>query len=236
MREHPILFSAPMILAILDGRKTQTRRVIKQQPHRTTTAAQHVDSNWWEWKRGGRFRCPYGQPGDRLWVRETWRPGMHPEWLCAVQYRADLQWLKPTGLDENTGYIFADWCDREPQKWSPSIHMPRWASRITLEITGVRVERLQAISDADARAEGVTATPAISAYRNLWNTINAQRGYCWESNPWVWVLEFNPWKLAGTNVEVDRLKSMPVGLFCNPEALAIHAEKLAAAQETKQQI
>ena len=207
MREHPILFSAPMVRAILDGRKTQTRRVIKQQPHRTTTAAQHVDSNWWEWRRGGRFRCPYGQLGDRLWVRETWRPGMHPELLCAVQYRADLQWSKPTGLDENTGYIFADWCDREPEKWSPSIHLPRWASRISLEITNVRAERLQAISDADSKAEGVTAgavdrlaaeaipdmagaTPTISAYRRLWNEINAARGFRWELNPWVLVLEF----------------------------------------------
>jgi hypothetical protein len=187
MKEHPILFSGPMVRAILEGRKTMTRRVIKKP---------------WLYGREneyGRFQvnmreCPYGLPGDRLWVRETWeyddsRPNSY-------FYRADPA---PDGFIENPE---AAW------RWRPSIHMPREASRILLEVTAVRVERLQDISVPDALREGIECDDAEEramieaigdgddrhkeAFANLWDSINAKRGYGWDSNPWVWVVEFTP--------------------------------------------
>jgi hypothetical protein len=182
-KERPIIFSAPMVQAILDGRKTQTRRIVKPQP----------DECWWpiQNRTAGcsdavfqseaglgrrevhRIRCPYGSPGDRLWVRETWRPSQ-------VEGKA---WYAATCGDGLHG------------RWRPSIHMPRWASRLTLEITGVRVERVQEISEADAYAEGIapwtspeqTFSPVVR-YHELWDSINGPGS--WASNPWVWVLSF----------------------------------------------
>jgi hypothetical protein len=178
MKERPILFSGAMVKALLAGRKTQTRRVLFNQ------RAYDLD------------KCPYGQPGDRLWVRETWQHSNHPygpyDEDCMVFYRADFlgDVHGPDGEKSSEGrYRF----------WRPSIHMPRVASRLTLEITGVRVERLQEISDADCIAEGTpgghgaipgylyNATP-LEHYHWLWNDING-RG-AWEINPWVWVLKF----------------------------------------------
>lgn len=183
MKERPILFSGSMVRAILDGRKTQTRRVVTNaRPYTATDNG--IDILW----ATGSLRCPYGQPGDRLWVRETW---------C----------LRPEGY----GYRADNNPDNNPLKWGPSIHMPRWASRITLEVTGVRVERVQDISEEDARAEGIRATrlshgsvvyhtdsyptpniygSAQERFVNLWHSINTPRGYPWESNPWVWVVAF----------------------------------------------
>lgn len=164
-RERPILFSSPMVRALIAGTKTQTRRVVKG-----------------EW-----IVCPYGGPGDRLWVREShwWFKdehdpvtGYYPPKLTAedVEYRADGE--------------------RPGRSWRPSIHMPRWASRITLEITGVRVERLQDISAEDCIAEGMQSRmrehDAVcdlrDQYRDLWEHINGPGS--WDANPWVWVLEF----------------------------------------------
>ena len=174
------MFTGAMVRAILDGRKTQTRRVIKPWTMRLIDDVPAM-----------LLECPYGVPGDRLWVRETWcHIGSHsgPE-TCGksvqdVRYRAD----------RTEGYV-----------WSPSIFMPRWASRITLEVTGVRVQRVQEISEEDAMAEGAflnvcdwwefgngfrgEKTP-IGAYRSLWDTINFKRGFGWSVNPWVWVVEF----------------------------------------------
>jgi hypothetical protein len=153
-RCHPILFSSAMVRAILEGRKTQTRRVMKPQPQGYIAGNEEC----WEWRgytwnqrihapadridyRGGK-PLPYGQPGDRIWVRETF-----------------------------------------------------WASRITLEITEVRVERLQEISESDAEAEGVTSHGGLSAvfmYAELWDSLNEKRGHGWDLNPWVWVIEFQP--------------------------------------------
>ena len=175
--ERPIIFSSPMVRAILDGRKTQTRRLVKPQPK--IILAVHSDASITTERifRSGdqRIHCPYGQPGDRLWVRETF------------------------SLSGN-GYFFrADVPQPETVKysWNPSIHMPRWASRITLEIINIRVERLQEISEKDANAEGVgtlfkygmPAGRSIDCFHALWDSINAKRAP-WASNPFVWVIEF----------------------------------------------
>jgi len=191
MKERPILFSDAMVRAILDGRKTQTRRVVKPQPIGRIDPVFSYTPNGLEIAFGPEnlrangcprwWRCPYGKPGDRLWVREAWRQD-HGE--SNFDYLADG---KPGSiLDEE----FDRW------KWRPSIHMPRSASRILLEITGVRVERVQDISRVDARAEGCTAqtgrrskTPE-GAFRELWDSINADRNYGCDVNPWVWVVEF----------------------------------------------
>jgi hypothetical protein len=189
--ERPILFSGPMVLAILSGRKTQTRRVIKTVADRQLNQFLHymataVDPD---------LKCPYGKPGDRLWVRETWaKTGFD-----LVTYRADNTTLQ---MVENHEWDHTD--------WRPSIHMPRWASRITLEITGVRAERLQAIvnNPSDCIAEGIShpdgydflwqrydgemsacSMPWVS-FSTLWDSINAKRGYGWDQNPWVWAIEF----------------------------------------------
>lgn len=194
MKERPILFSGPMVRAILEGRKTQTRRIIKPQftqlwgygvNHGDDRVSCHVnivepDGSW-------KFvYCPYGQPGDRLWVRETWtRLVAHhppPEFV----YKADC--TDPDGEDARQDYIRAGY----PYQWRPSIHMPRKASRLTLEVASVSVERLQDISEDDARAEGCPANwggTAWSWFVWLWDSINSKRAP-WASNPWVWVVTF----------------------------------------------
>ena len=171
MKERPILFSGQMVRAILEGRKTQTRRMVKPQ------AAILTD----EMARGFGIRppavenapvipCPYGQPGDRLWVRETW--ALHPE-TGSLLYKAD---------------------DAAPDniKWKPSIHMPRKHSRILLEMTSIRVERLQTISWEDALAEGTDNDPAttnaVGSFAKYWDYINGAEA--WDMNPWVWVVGF----------------------------------------------
>lgn len=176
MRERPILFSGPMVRAILAGQKTQTRRIVKPQPLGDT--AWKNDDQWIVSGHGEAgdtgLHCPYGQPGDRLWVRETWAYGIH-----ALAAKSDADGPFVYAADQTTqGRL----CDR----WRPSIHMPRTASRIALEITGVRVERLRDISETDALAEGVTVEdqhkrgycagqslpPAVRAFRELWDSIN----------------------------------------------------------------
>lgn len=211
--ERPILFSSEMIRAILDGRKTQTRRVVKPQP-----LQEH--NLWWDDdgdpgdgsylgvavhecdEKGGSpeyIPCPYGVPGDRLWVRETFQcdPASYERHDTEkVFYQATM----PPGL----------------KHLRPSIFMPRWASRITLEVTGVRVERVQEISEKDAVGEGlyvwqqdedpdgqydprthygikigdVWETDPRFTFRRLWDSINVKRGFGWDVNPWVWVVEF----------------------------------------------
>jgi hypothetical protein len=188
--ERPILFSGEMVRAILDGRKTQTRRVVDFKRIAKQTgctkgrlAYSPTFESWGVFDGNGAadlclVDCPYGAPGDTLWVRET----------CmitgtAVSYRADGEMLP---------HFREQGC-----KWRPSIHMPRWAARILLEVTAVRVERLQEISEADAIAEGCKAThhgdgsSATDAYQYLWDSINGKREGCsWDANPWVWVIEF----------------------------------------------
>lgn len=197
-KERPILFSAPMVRAILEGRKTQTRRVVKPQPigadYWTRSDTVYPQGLFWPNRINSEpaFLKPrYGQPGDRLWVRETWaHVGCEDEGVPEhYVYRAD-------------GGDYSDWesLEGEPFRWRPSIHMPRWASRLTLEITGVRVERLQEISETDAKAEGVEASGAVEMkdgspcytlpFERLWERINGCDS--WAANPWVWVYEFQP--------------------------------------------
>jgi len=203
MKERPILFNAAMVNAILDGRKTQTRRIIKNVDRR----------NWIKTPKGhpgchvvhGLKYCPYGEVGDQLWVRE-----IHYYDIPLVNMKT-----QPENYDPRDMYYRAngECCQQIPEcqcfdvgkpKWRPSIFMPRWASRIQLEITDVRVELLNNISDEDVKAEGTytlqsTDFPTKPFYRSLmepkilfeilWDSINAKK-HPWESNPWVWVVEF----------------------------------------------
>jgi hypothetical protein len=212
MREHPIIFSGGMVRAILDGRKTQTRRVIQPQPpaewnpkHKLESeTGLQMDAEWrGGWSQDGDAEtdvryCPYGIPGDRLWVRETFAlmcRQADPFCWCDTEeqrsqnhyyeYRADTGNPYPGQWDADD----AKGNDEAP-KWKPAIHMPRAASRIALEIVSVRVEQINDISAEDAEAEGITAFGKRGGFRELWDSINAKRGYSWESNPWVWVIAF----------------------------------------------
>ena len=206
MKERPILFSAPMVRAILDGRKSMTRRVVDRDlwdalDDGVPSDQQRIETD--DTPMGGvpatRF-CKYGQPGDRLWVQETWAsfgtsdsitPPVPRE--CQIRYHADnkCEW-RP--VPDGAKGVYPDASFR----LHPSIHMPRWASRITLRITDIRGERLQDISEDDARAEGVfepsepveTYGPRAGrvAFKMLWNHINGPGA--WDENPWVWVISF----------------------------------------------
>jgi len=201
MTEKPILFSTEMVRAILSGRKTQTRRVIKE-PCDYGCITGDCDHDLQDQCDNAILNSsPYGKPGGKLWVRETWKnvEGVY-------YYKADIG----GGIEKKTGVIWT-------LKWKPSIHMPRKAARIILEVTAVRVERLQDISEIDAKAEGIEPEHCNKCgytwedvctegdhrlcgepepisnkirFRTLWNSINEKRGYSWESNPYVWVVEF----------------------------------------------
>ena len=214
MKERPIIFNAPMVRAILEGRKTQTRRVVKPQPNRGSELTRMQDGYADGFIRAVfaqddepnayGIRCHYGERGDRLWCKETWcvgnpfdnispsnLPGLNDGTRWAVDYAANPKRV---------------WHQDYQGKWRPSIHMPRWASRITLEITAVRVERLQDISEEDAEAEGVyeyIGEPQVECdgqvlhfpdasfvrgYLSVWESIHGPGS--WAANPFVWVLEF----------------------------------------------
>lgn len=201
MTERPILFSGPMVRALLAGKKTQTRRALKTQPSATPTVfkayrdkrgMKPVMAAIWDAAEGedDGCTCPYGVPGDRLWVREN-------GWQRPERSARDMA----NGADTWAPYYYdADGEDAESlREWKfkrrPSIHMPRWASRLWLEITAVRVQQLQAISDADAFAEGIDGEGLLraqghppTAYRKVWEAINGDGS--WADNPWVWVVEF----------------------------------------------
>lgn len=204
-KERPVLFNSEMVRAILGGKKTQTRRVIKPQPE---------SASYWTEFEGAFYPntraatpaglvCPYGIPKDRLWVRETWQPMCeHEECYGAnlrtgaglyVNYRADGRGEETVPPDGGM--------DDAKVRWKPSIFMPRWACRLTLQVVSTRVERVQDISENDAEAEGCEmydqktmakfAIPgARYRFERLWDHINSKRGFSWESNPWVWVVEF----------------------------------------------
>ena len=197
MKERPILFSGPMVRAILDGSKTQTRRTFKgttehKGPYSPAYMEAHQQASGW-----GSI-CPYGIPGNQLWVRETWQHniGNGPP----IIYRADhgaAQSVYEADLATGAWKVAVS-------GWRPSIFMPRAASRILLEITDVRVQRLQEISEGDARAEGVTPNAFEQTsdnwggvlYRRLWEQINGPGS--WDANPWVWAITFQ--MLGGSDV------------------------------------
>jgi hypothetical protein len=228
MISRPILFSGPMVRALIAGTKTQTRRIVKPQPrpfvqhtpdrHPTLRTSPYIDAycgekkttvnprgmgSYWHWWSADHrpdpkpvARCPYGQPGDQLWVRER---GV----IDRSEGRFFAYHASPGVFKEATTGCVDERCSGQVQEqlgpgWKavPSIHMPRWASRITLGITGVRVERLQEISDSDAYGEGVDpcvhngfhTDQGTCSYRKLWEQINGPGS--WDANPWVWVIEF----------------------------------------------
>lgn len=198
MRERPILFSGPMVRAILDGRKTQTRRIIKPQPpegiddlhggklsQRAPYRLEHPETgqilgNGFEDEDGRFYKCPYGFVGDVLWVRECFGtdPYASQKGHTELHYRADWK--------GDSDY---------PMKWKPSIHMPKVACRLRLRITDIRVERLQDITEADAGAEGCDVNIpdgypcAVACFHDLWQSINGPDS--WHHNPWVWVVNFH---------------------------------------------
>jgi hypothetical protein len=183
MKSRPILFSAPMVRAILAGAKTQTRRVGKG-----FMAATFPDTGE-QWYRSP---SPYGEPGDRLWVRETFASFRDARSTKPTEAEYVVFADGVTMLREGRSIRAPDAFDPSRLKWRPSIHMPRWASRILLDVTDVRVERLQDISEDDARAEGVRLGAAHSfreSYEWLWDEINGRRAP-WSSNPWCWCITF----------------------------------------------
>lgn len=207
-KERPILFSGPMVRAILDGRKTQTRRVVNPQPSEKHIIPErdsyimdpvivgdgHNAFAEFRYTMGEveHCKCPYGRPGDRLWVRETLKASRNSRGEDPIaRYAVDTQMVECP--EDQPALVlnmrFARW------QWQrdilPSIHMPRWASRITLEVEAVRVERLQDISNADCFAEGLpvdTTKCNRTWYGDLWEEINGPGS--WDTNPWVWVVTF----------------------------------------------
>ena len=206
MKERGMIFNSEMVRAILDGRKTQTRRPIKWKQTRFTEIGEREDGSKWPWSEDAEHACdfwhpcPFGAVGDRIWVRETWAE--------AGASAPDLK-LYRANYPEHVPSIYENVPPAEEIRWTPSIHMPRTASRILLEITDVRVERLNAISEEDAEAEGIdmealydsqdcydciadhnmTGRPTVTgAFKYLWESIYGEEG--WKSNPWVWVIEF----------------------------------------------
>lgn len=191
MTERPILFAGAMVRAILSGRKTQTRRVVTPAPEPCTyadgyaIAGQAIEGN-----PAVLAACPYGVAGDRLWVRETWaQPFLRTETSTGVIYLADGPDFLPLSSAAH------QWT-REVAKshWRPSIFMPRWASRLTLEVVAVRVEQLQEITKEDARAEGVTVPSSsgnsvVDWFACRWDELYEKRAP-WSSNPWVWAITF----------------------------------------------
>lgn len=193
MKERPILFNGEMVCAILDGRKTQTRRAVKLwEPDYSISAPKALPADFSMLPDGTSFRatCPYGQPGDRLWLREKCSAEELPNGDDGVRYLADGAWLPI----ENTREAADRWIALNAYRGKkgatvPSIHMPRWASRITLEITDVRVERLREITCGDLVAEGAPHNNIplnLRWFKDVW----ASTGGEWEANPWVWVIEF----------------------------------------------
>lgn len=234
MKERPILFSAPMIRPILAGTKTQTRRLINPVGNDDGFVLRDYGDGFWPYRsedgesgfyrdRDGydmeeRIKCPHGQRGDRLWIREAWQ---YYDWTDdgepLIRYAADNATAWPETSTEEWGEKLQDvWAAlsmnenyaidmaARDRRWRPSIHMPRWASRITLEVTGVKVERLQDISEADAMAEGIVSAgdgngfqladtthymgAARDSYASLWQSINGPGS--WDANPWVWCVSF----------------------------------------------
>ena len=256
MKYYPMIMGAESVHGIFEGRKTMTRRVVTPQPPGDFEIGMYhpigVDRHGEEYPKPERFGiwgdgwdipCPYGQVGDRIWVRETWKPGAwRDDGRVAVDYMASPElthtpwaymkeqasqfihrWLDEiakTGLLPNESGRYEWEAGKSPLKWKKAMFMPRWASRLNLEIVNIRVERVQDITEEDAIREGVEycdnpdhgfidalsfhdigrlgcpvcghnpAGFAVNNYKKLWDSLNAKRGYPWSNNPWVWVIEF----------------------------------------------
>lgn len=227
MRERPIIFSGAMVRAILEGRKTQTRRPVREQEALTFLACEdgddgdlqvawsdegHSGPGFYAWcgeypEEGAEFLgAPFGRSGDRLWVRETFASPVTSWTDYGWEWDEDDGARLPGGksvpgnqFSKRTAKYRADYGDwhQDEGPWRPPIHMPRWASRITLEVTDVRVERLHYLTEEDAQAEGVSPAETTDGdlsyalgFIDLWDSINAKRGHSWASNPWVWVVTF----------------------------------------------
>lgn len=213
MIERGMIFNAEMVRALLDDRKTQTRRIVKCDHQEM---AERDDGTLWPWREdcehGGDiwYPCPYGTVGDRIWVREAFRVHSRTTDVATLVYKASER----NSWTEQTHRVPVAVCNKPatPEKWTPSLHMPRWASRILLEITDMRVERLNAISEHDAHAEGVGKLrggfwqhyqpswtqhqlSARGSFVTLWKSIYGEES--WNSNPWVWVIEFKRIEGAG---------------------------------------
>lgn len=189
MKERPIIFNADMVRAVLDGRKTQTRRIIRLDHERGMKNPVVRGKNGEASYVGCRLAftlCPFGAVGDRLWVREAFRVHSRATDVATLVYKASEQ----QSWTQQTHRVPIEKCNKPAvvDTWTPSIHMPRWASRITLEITGVRVERLQDISAEDAAAEGIEGRAKMHDFGVLWSSIYGDGS--WQANPWVWVIEF----------------------------------------------
>jgi len=191
-RERPILFSGSMVCAILHGVKTQTRRVVKPQPQPPASAStifcHEVDTGYGFFSEDRDWACPFGGPGDHLWVRETWQcqyDEQHDGRL-RLQYRAD----NAVRLSDPDSVLWETLGERPG--WRSPMHMPRWASRIRLTVLNVRVERVQAITEQNAAAEGcLQRGRGVTEFRRFWRSMNDQRPGCsWNANPWVWVIRF----------------------------------------------
>lgn len=187
-KERPILFTSEMVSAVLDGRKTQTRRVIQHEFTSNHNSPWLRTDGLWQWQTGkvnyedDAIRCPYGKAEDRLWVKETFG-------IPEAPYQEKVKELVAYRADQSATL-------RELNKhfWRSARFMPRWASRLVLEVVRVRVERIQQISNGDANAEGRGIGWGEGcfhrSFRGLWDSINAKRGFGWDANPWVWVIEF----------------------------------------------
>lgn len=215
MNKHrPILFSTAMVQAILEGRKTQTRRTVKPQPDSKATLFSYQPDQWpkkpWiakfkfkeiegapYYEVTNDYKCPYGEPGDILYVRETWKPEnmkSHDEYLVGVRYKADDSWKQIPIF----GPVYNAFHAGKGKSWQPSLFMPKEAARLFLRITDIRVERLQDISEEDCLKEGIESVKVSEAayhsgtygewFRELWQSINGPES--WEANPWVWVVSF----------------------------------------------
>ena len=199
MKERGMIFNGEMVRAILDGRKTQTRRPIKWKQTRFTEIGEREDGSKWPWSEDAEHACdfwhpcPFGAVGDRIWVRETFRVHSRATDVATLVYKASER----NSWTEQTRRVPVAVCNKPatPEKWTPSLHMPRWASRILLEITDVRVERLQSITLGDICKEvgcGLydfrPATYGFQVWEELWKSIYGAEN--WQANPWVWVIEF----------------------------------------------
>lgn len=199
-----MIFNGEMVRAILDGRKTQTRRPVKLPVHDKNLGCELAGNELaGELSAGNYLNSAFGKPGDRIWVRETFRVHSRATDVATLVYKASVR----NSWTEQTHRVPVSVCNKPatPEKWTPSLHMPRWASRILLEITDVRVERLREISQADAEAEGVGKLKksfwknyqpgwtefqltARGSFATLWKSIYGDES--WYADPWVWVIEF----------------------------------------------